>query len=318
MISKSPISPIPSWELERPYFDFEYVDIKKLENPNLLSSIVKEHLYEKYSNHFQVFTDGSVLENDNAGSGFVIPAFNMEKSFFLGKGISIFSAELVALVMALHFIVSLSMNIFQTVICVDSKSVIQALMSVSNKVRPELITEIKYLINCLIVRGTIVTICWVPSHLGIKYNDYADRAAKSGAECTSNTTSLNLKLSSSECKSIFKKVFFDQSSMKSSVNLNLFGSPRSLNSLRLRLLLNAWRTKFVPSVNCICGGKIDIKHILVDCDQLKVNFRDLVPVSAIQQSSEVTLKQLLSNNLDDYPVLPLLQALYNSPIYQYL
>ena len=73
-IAKSPISPIPSWELERPYFDFEYVDIKKLENPNLLSSIVKEHLYEKYSNHFQVFTDGSVLENDNAGSGFVIPA----------------------------------------------------------------------------------------------------------------------------------------------------------------------------------------------------------------------------------------------------
>ena len=55
-----------------------------------------------------------------------------------------------------------------------------------------------------------MTICWVPSHLGIKYNDYADRAAKSGAECmhTSNTTSINLKLSSSECKSIFKKVFF--------------------------------------------------------------------------------------------------------------
>ena len=45
----------------------------------------------------KVYTDGSVLENEQAGAGFVIPDFKTEKSFYLGKGGAIFTAKLAAL-----------------------------------------------------------------------------------------------------------------------------------------------------------------------------------------------------------------------------
>ena len=49
-----------------------------------------------------MFTDGSVSEDECAGDWLVIPDFNTEKkSFYMGKGISIFTAELAAFVMTL-------------------------------------------------------------------------------------------------------------------------------------------------------------------------------------------------------------------------
>ena len=47
----------------------------------------------------EIFTERSVLGNEQAGAGFVI--LRKEKSFYLGKRIYAFTAELVALLMAL-------------------------------------------------------------------------------------------------------------------------------------------------------------------------------------------------------------------------
>ena len=57
---------------------------------------------EKYKHHLKVYTDGSILEDGSAGSAFVIPSLKTEKSYHLGKGHSIFAAELVAILMALY------------------------------------------------------------------------------------------------------------------------------------------------------------------------------------------------------------------------
>ena len=72
--------------------------MKKEENPHILSQRVKSHLSD-YSNHLKIYAYGSVLENEQADAGFVIPETKTEKSFYLGNGRSIFTAQLVALFM---------------------------------------------------------------------------------------------------------------------------------------------------------------------------------------------------------------------------
>ena len=59
-------------------FDTEYSEMKKEENRHILPYIVKSHLADS-SNHLKIYTDGSVVENEEAGAGFVIPESKTEK-----------------------------------------------------------------------------------------------------------------------------------------------------------------------------------------------------------------------------------------------
>ena len=160
--------------------------------------MLKNICQKKYYNHLKIFTDGSVLENKNAGAAFVIPAFKIEKQYYLGKYFSIFSAELVAVKMALNYLLDQPINFIQVVICVDSQSVLSAIQSSQNKIRPNLIFEIKHHIHCLTLRGSVIQFCWVPSHCGIYGNEWVDRAAKQSAKNNSNCINLNIPLSVEE------------------------------------------------------------------------------------------------------------------------
>ena len=80
------------------------------------------------------------------------------------------------------------MVLFSVLFCVDSK----ALKNEDNRERCDIIFEIKYLIHCLIMKGSCVDFCWVPSHCGILHNELADRAAKKGALNTPNSTLISI------------------------------------------------------------------------------------------------------------------------------
>ena len=73
-------TPTPDWELMKTNFDTEYTEMNKEENPHILSYIVKSHLTQNYSNHLKIYTDGSALENEQAGAEFVIPEFKTKKN----------------------------------------------------------------------------------------------------------------------------------------------------------------------------------------------------------------------------------------------
>ena len=73
-------SPTPDYELMKADFDTEYTEMKKEENRHILSYIVKSHLADN-SNHLKIYTDGSVVENEQAGAGFVISEFKTEEGF---------------------------------------------------------------------------------------------------------------------------------------------------------------------------------------------------------------------------------------------
>ena len=66
-------SPTPDWELMKADFDINYTEMNKEENPHILSQLIQSHIANNYSNHLKIFTDGSVLENEQACPGFVIP-----------------------------------------------------------------------------------------------------------------------------------------------------------------------------------------------------------------------------------------------------
>ena len=59
----------------------------------------------------------------------------------------------------------------------------------------EIIAEITYLIHTLVLRGSDVTFCWVPSHCGIYFNEKVDSMAKCGAKHANGSCKLDIRLS---------------------------------------------------------------------------------------------------------------------------
>ena len=78
---------------------------------------VREPLNNKYHNHIKIFTDGSILDSSDSETGFVIPDLKVQKSFYLGKGFSIFTSELCAILMALNYICNIQLAIYNFVMC---------------------------------------------------------------------------------------------------------------------------------------------------------------------------------------------------------
>ena len=240
-------------------------------------------------------------ESGDTGAGFVIPELKLKKSYYLGKSHSIFSAELVAILMALNTIIDMPKNFFSLLFCVDSQSALLGLQSFDSRERPEIIYEIKYLIDLLIKRGTSVTFCWVPSHCGLKQNDLADLAAKQGSR---NLDSFEIEFSHSlrEKYHLIDKKFKHED--KSKVFNNIKGYSRRITSLAFRLFLNAWSTKYCKEIQCTCKEKITIEHIVFHCKDLK-DVHQLIKVQRI-------------NDIDFNLWLQISEALISKPIEQFL
>ena len=260
-----PVPLIPPWEHLRAHFDTNYTDLTKNDNPNLLVNIVKEHLDTNYGYDLKIFTDGSVLETNDCGCGFVIPDLRIEKSFYIGKNLSIFTCELYAIMMALELICNTSIDLYSIVVCVDSKSVLSSLQSWTSNCRRDLLYEIRFLVHCIKSRGINVTFCWVPSHLGLYWNEVSDKLAKKGSSKSDNTHINEIHLSKHEYYSMINKFMYK--------GLNKCHTPtvsRNIASLIYKFKLNTWKTKFCKSVNCICDQKFSICHAIFDCPKLKV------------------------------------------------
>ena len=270
---RSLVSPIPPWELIRANFDLNNDELKKSDNPHLLAASFRSRVHSQYPNHLKVYTDGSLTDNNMAGAGFVIPGLKKERSFHIGKDHSIFTAELVAILMALRYIVNLPMAIFQILFCVDSKSVLFTLKSMKSRDRCDLVIEINYLIHFLFQKGSCVTFTWVPSHCGIYGNEWADRVARGGAKERPGCEIIHIPLSVQECYNLLEKHSKDKAGCivnqhTSSMSL-LNGLPREISSLCFRLKYNSLKCKHVHSAKCVCGEKLLSFHVLFNCPSMK-------------------------------------------------
>jgi ribonuclease HI len=312
------VSPVPTWELIKADFDIDYTTIKKDTQPHVLAALAKSRLFDKYPQHLKIYTDGSVTDGNNAGSAFIIPALDARQSFYLGKDKSIFTAELVAILMGLTFISECPKTFFKLLVCVDSKSVLMAIQNINLKVRSDLILDIVHLIHSLSMRGIDISFFWLPSHCGIHYNEQVDLLAKSGAKNAKSSIYFNIPMSLAEC---YHKI---ETSVRLAFNLKAkshcnsgWKQPikninkhrlssgkyvsRSILTLMCRWKNNSFKTKFVQNVSCLCGNKITPDHLLV-CD----NIKQLTPV----------LTSHSINNIFSVPSLryELFSSLLSSPI----
>ena len=84
--------------------------------------LANEILEKSYNNFLKIYTDGSVLDDGAAGAAFVVPEFNNMTHSFSLLAVSIYTAELVAIQMALQNMNGIHTPPSATVICSDPKA----------------------------------------------------------------------------------------------------------------------------------------------------------------------------------------------------
>ena len=163
----------PTWLLPLPSVD---VTLCKHEKANTSPDVYKTYFIEKqehYKHYFPLYTDGS---KDGLRVGAAAVIYNTQSSVVrLPAGSSIFSAELTALKLAFDYVEELD-SVRNFIIYTDSLSSIQALQS--RKWENPLVQNLLIKYHELTDRGQHILLCWIPSHIGIKGNDFADACAK--------------------------------------------------------------------------------------------------------------------------------------------
>ncbi|GFV68799.1 uncharacterized protein TNCV_1969711 [Trichonephila clavipes] len=125
----------------------------------------------KYSKYIPVYTDGSKTAG-HVGCGVVFN--NTILSFSLHNSMSVFSAELTVILVALqHILIS---NHRHFCVYTDSMSALESLHLLTEHRHP---TVIEILLRKLERKGFDIIFSWVPGHVGILGNEQADNAARS-------------------------------------------------------------------------------------------------------------------------------------------
>ena len=127
-------------------------------------------IIQKFPNYHCIYTDGS--KTNDAVAAVVTPSHHISEAY--NKSNSIFLAELTALILALDYINTT--NHKNCIIFSDSKSSLQALQDLQTN--NPLVCKVLELHTALCNKHNNIMFRWLPSHVGIRGNEAADRAAK--------------------------------------------------------------------------------------------------------------------------------------------
>nr|KAG5702244.1 hypothetical protein BaRGS_030599 [Batillaria attramentaria] len=178
-VAQTPKPVFPPWELAKPEYEHRYAEgASKKADSALATTLAREKIEQRFSQHLKIYTDGSVLDSGEVGCAFVIPDLGITRRYKLNAGLSIFSAEMYAILMACTFVNDMPNPPLGVVILSDSKSSLQALERGGTRNRSDVQCEILFLAHQIITKGTILALMWLPSHSGIRGNELADRAAR--------------------------------------------------------------------------------------------------------------------------------------------
>ena len=170
IVENTLVSKTPPWLLKQPKVNFTLHDGKKSEtNPVIFLNSYHELLHD-FKNYAKIYTDGSKVDG-KAAAAFVIGKHVTKVR--LPNDASIFSAEIRAIDLALKFIED--KHILNSIIFCDSLSVLQALhhRKLDNPLLVNILNK-----NSQLSTSHNILYCWLPSHIGIRGNEEADRAAK--------------------------------------------------------------------------------------------------------------------------------------------
>lgn len=193
-----PLTDVPLWRAPEPLIDVSLLSKSKDEYSG---KEIDAYLNNKYYSTLQIFTDGSKEPiSKKIGIGVNIPEFKVNISLKLSNNLSVYTAEITAIIIALQWVEQVRPN--KVVICSDSSS---ALVSIANSKsdREDLITEIYLSLYRLKEIGVVVYFCWVPSHIGVSGNEVADKLAKEALN--KQEVEVHVPLGKREAKSILNE-----------------------------------------------------------------------------------------------------------------
>ena len=275
-IMQIPIHISPPWHI----FKFintctELYSIKKNSmNPATLRNIFQEHL-NLHRDDLKIFTDGS---KTNSGTAFAFTSEENSVSRTIPKHLSVFTAEIMAINEAIKY--GIQTDNSNITIISDSRSSIQAINEYNSK--HPIIREIQ---QQAIRSKKKLTLCWVPSHIGVTQNEIADELARNATERESE----NCLIPHNEIKIKIKQEIEQQCQQRwfslspSAVKLreikNRFGpfencdsSNRKWEVILMRLRVGHSRLTHgflmeggLQPVCRTCNSTLTIKHILTEC-----------------------------------------------------
>ena len=277
-VREKKVPPVPPWTIKQPTILFDLSKDKKSSTSPLEFNSKFNELKSNYPSHTAIYTDGS---KDGTKVGCASVSELHTNKMRLPDNSSIYSAEVLAISLALRFISSCARKDFM--IFSDSLSVLQSLhkRDTSNPLVQKLLLQH----HALSSRKNI-TFCWLPSHVGIQGNEEADSVAKSSLEMQPSI----IKLPYTDFKPLVNSYVHNkwQSSWNNAVNNKLHAlkpvigeSTRAYRSVRREEVVLArcriGHTRVTHSFllcredppECVaCQEPYTVKHILIDCIDL--------------------------------------------------
>ena len=188
------LPPSPPWRRKECSVDISVSKAgNKKHSPETVNSMARERI-DACKEDIHIYTDASKNLEGKTAAAFCIPELEIEYSARLTDGITIFTAELMAIKLSLLWIVENSNNIKShknISLFSDSLSALKAIKTGKTDCRPNMLNEIYELINIIDQKVTLV---WIPSHQGIKGNEKADQGAQQATKKQFVDLDVNLEL----------------------------------------------------------------------------------------------------------------------------
>lgn len=277
---KVKLSPVPPWELPYITVNTSLVDVgKKSEHAVPLKTVATEIL-QRYSEHTQIFTDGSSM-NGAAASAFFVQNSSITKSFKL-KTSSIHKAELFAILQALVWLESYPYP--KALLISDSLSSVISIEEHNSAANPCMVSEIWLSLYRNHSSGKTVELLWVPSHNGIQGNETVDKVARNALKNAveidlayemsdiyrlTNEYILNTWQSQWTSSNVFYKYICPDVSFRVKYKDSNRHKEVQLTRLRFdktRLIGHLYKYGIILSGECsLCGEFEDPQHVFMDC-----------------------------------------------------
>ena len=267
------------------------------------------------------FTDGSFnKQTGKTTCAISIPSYQIEETYTLTKGSSIFSAEAYGILKAMEAIHRQEELVTELSILTDSKSVLQSIENPGKGNHP-IVNEIISTAETMKSAGSKVNLYWIPAHIGIEGNEKADTLASEESSRPGIDKRIKNGLTSHEQESIYKeylkKVNLDElrrDNLKANIHFRVRTGPikwhqhksRQAARVLFRLRtghnrLNAHQNRFNPHIDPACSyceeEEETTEHVLLKCPALEME-RQAISQYLTKNKIGHTLPNLLGLNYD--------------------
>ena len=279
--------------------------IKKNDTPaEIMKSLTREHIDKNYSEHAQIYTDGS-KENDRVGYGIYCKKDQTRSKHRITDKCAIATAELIAILDSIEHAITNHKG-EKIAVITDSLAAIQAIEKEDLAARSDLTINIINKITELTNHNSNCVIVWVPSHIGLAGNEIADKLANEGKNLENVT--VDCKLGIKEIKTIVRKEIriklFQKlwnETKKSKLLKKIIPNVHPLQKYTkktekiTRLRLNVAKFAITRNRYCIkCRKFLSQHHALIDCQHF-AETREQIRTELNRLGLELTQENILNN-----------------------